>query len=115
MSEQQVVMNRQGLIVWLSDAKQARQLERFGLLHYVSRKQSYAVLYVNQDRVDEVVRQLHKVQGVKRVESSYRHEVWETYTHSGIPMITANPVTVKAEEKTDSIEEPANEIKERNQ
>lgn len=75
---------RVGYIIWLSDVKPARNLERYGSLHYVSRKMHYAVLYVNADRAEETIRSIHRLPYVKKVERSYRSEIPTEY-NSNIP------------------------------
>ncbi len=37
------VGNRQGVSVWLTSLKFARQLRRFGHVHYVSKKMKYVI------------------------------------------------------------------------
>lgn len=75
---------RTGLIVWLQDAKPARNLEKFGSLHYVSRKMNYAVLYVYADRADETMKSIQRLPYVKKVERSYRSEIPTEY-NSNMP------------------------------
>lgn len=75
---------RKGLIVWVSDTKAARSLDKFGSLHYISRKMKYAVLYVNADRVDEISAQIKRLNFVKNLEFSYRNELKTEYT-SNVP------------------------------
>lgn len=71
---------RVGFIVWLSDSRQARGLERYALVHYVSHKMRYAVVYVNADRAEQAVEAIQKLTYVKRVERSYRSELRTEYT-----------------------------------
>jgi uncharacterized protein YlbG (UPF0298 family) len=70
---------RSGYIVWFSDAKAARGLEKFGNLHYLSRKMQYAVLYMNADVAEESVRNLQRLPYVRKVERSYRNEIKTEY------------------------------------
>lgn len=71
---------RTGAIVWLSDVKSSRGLEKYGSLHYVSRKMRYAVLYMDADRFDDISRTLTRLPYVKRVERSLRHEIRTEYS-----------------------------------
>ena len=73
---------RAGLIVWLNSFKGARVLEKFGTLHYVSKKMKYAVLYVNKDRLPEIEQKLEQLHIVKKVERSYRNEIKTEYDTS---------------------------------
>ena len=43
------IIKRRGLIVWVYSLKQLKNLKKFGLLHYVSRKMKYVVLYLNEE------------------------------------------------------------------
>lgn len=70
---------RKGLIVWVSDVKAARTLDRHGTLHYISRKMKYAVLYIHAEREQEVLAQLKRLNFVKKIEPSYRNEIKTEY------------------------------------
>ncbi|OBR64884.1 hypothetical protein A7K91_04710 [Paenibacillus oryzae] len=72
--------DRTGFIVWVSDLKAARSLERFGNVHYMSRKLHYVVLYMNADRAEEAVKQMSRLSFVRKVERSYRSELKTEYT-----------------------------------
>lgn len=70
---------RVGYIIWLSDWKAARGLDKYGTLHYLSRKMQYAVLYMNADTADDVLRNVQRLPYVRRVERSYRSEIKTEY------------------------------------
>lgn len=70
---------RSGLIVWVSDLKPARNLERYGTVHYMSRKLLYVVMYVHKERLDDTVKTVQKLPYVKKVERSYRSEIKTEY------------------------------------
>ncbi|HEX7056590.1 MAG TPA: YlbG family protein [Bacilli bacterium] len=70
-----VLRERCGLIVWISDVKAAKGLERYGNLYYVSRRMHYALLYINADREAELTAQIKKLHYVRRVEKSLRGEI----------------------------------------
>lgn len=74
-----VMTERQGLIVWVHHLRAIRVLERHGLVHYVSRKLHYVVMYVNRDKLQETMAQLEKLNFVKKVELSYRGELRTEY------------------------------------
>jgi uncharacterized protein YlbG (UPF0298 family) len=84
--EEEVCMFRErtGLIVWVSDPKSARHLDRFGTVHYISKRMNYAVMYIYADRYEETVRQLQKQSFVRKVERSYRNEIKTEY-NSNMP------------------------------
>lgn len=71
---------RTGFIIWVSDVKAARNLEKYGSLHYISRKMHYAVLYVNADRAEETMKNVKRLNYVKKIERSYRNELKTEYT-----------------------------------
>ena len=75
---------RTGLIVWVSDPKSARHLDRFGTVHYISKRMNYAVMYIYADRYEETVRQLQKQSFVRKIERSYRNEIKTEY-NSNMP------------------------------
>lgn len=70
---------RTGYIVWFSDPKAARGLDKYGTLHYISRKMQYAVIYMNAEGADEAVRNLQRLPYVRKVERSYRNELKTEY------------------------------------
>lgn len=75
-------VKRQGLIVWLHSLKQARQLRRFGNVHYVSRRMKYAVLYVELEVADELKQKLESLYYVKRVDLSLKPFLKTEYENS---------------------------------
>ncbi|EMF0405390.1 YlbG family protein [Enterococcus hirae] len=52
---------RRGLIVWVYSLKQLKNLKKFGLLHYVSRKMKYVVLYLNEDTFEQTAERINKL------------------------------------------------------
>ena len=79
-----MIAERAGLIIWLNDIRPAKKLEKFGSLHYVSRKMNYAVLYLNANRIEETIRAIQRLPYVKKVERSLRSEIRTEY-NSNIP------------------------------
>jgi uncharacterized protein YlbG (UPF0298 family) len=71
---------RVGLIIWVNDLKATKNLERYGTVHYTSKKMQYVVMYVHADVLDETVRNLQKLPYVKNVERSYRTEIKTEYS-----------------------------------
>lgn len=68
-------VDRSGIIIWLNDLKAARNLERYGTIHYISKKMNYVVLYVNTSKLDETFKLINHLPFVKRVERSLRDEI----------------------------------------
>jgi len=75
---------RTGLIVWVNDVKQAKGLEKYGSVHYISKKMRYVVLYINAERYEDTTKNLIKLPYVKQVEKSLRNEIKTEYS-SNIP------------------------------
>ena len=47
--EKFTLQERRCLIVWVYTLKPLKQLRRYGLIHYVSRKMKYVVIYMNEN------------------------------------------------------------------
>ena len=45
---------RRGVIVYLYHLRQSKQLRRFGNIQYVSRKMKYALVYMDEELVDNM-------------------------------------------------------------
>ncbi|PZE22881.1 YlbG family protein [Paenibacillus xerothermodurans] len=77
--------DRSGLIVWISDLKAAtKQLDRYGSVHFISKKLHYAAMYVHAAKLEDTIKQLQKLPFVKKVERSYRNELPTEY-NSNMP------------------------------
>ncbi|EHL77062.1 MULTISPECIES: YlbG family protein [Bacillus] len=63
---------RQAMIVWLYSLKQAKTLRRYGNVHYVSKKMKYAVVYCNQDEIEDCMKKISTLPFVKKVEPSFK-------------------------------------------
>lgn len=73
--------DRSGIIVWVSDIKAAaKHLERYGSVHFISKRLQYAAMYVHTSKLEETVKQLQKLPFVKKVERSYRNEIKTEYS-----------------------------------
>lgn len=69
------IQKRRGIIVWVYSLKQLKTLKRYGLIHYVSRKMKYVVLYVNEETVETTLDKLASLHFVRQVEQSYRPDI----------------------------------------
>ncbi|WP_407268096.1 YlbG family protein [Radiobacillus sp. PE A8.2] len=65
-------VKRQGLVVWFQHMKNVKQIRRYGHVIYVAKDARYAVLYVNQDEVEDKQLRLRKLPFVSKVEESYK-------------------------------------------
>ena len=75
-----MIPERCGLIVWLHHLRANKVLERYGNVHYVSRRMKYAVIYVNRDRLEQTIDGLSNLNFVKKIEKSYRNEIKTEYS-----------------------------------
>ena len=55
--------------------KTIKESEKFGLLHYVSRRMKYVVLYLNEETLEETEERIRKLHFVRNVERSYRPDI----------------------------------------
>lgn len=62
---------RTGLIVRVSNKRNVKRLMKFGLLHYVSNKMSYALLYVDSKNLEQIMERIQKENYVSTVEISH--------------------------------------------
>lgn len=77
-----MIVKRQGLIVWFQHMKNIKHIKRYGNLVYVSRKRKYAVVYVNQDELEQIEQKLLKHSFVTKVDRSYKPEIRTEYESS---------------------------------
>lgn len=71
---------RTGYIIWVSDLKAARVLEKYGTVHYMSRKMHYVVIYMNAERAEDTMKNIGRLPFVRRIERSYRNEIKTEYS-----------------------------------
>lgn len=69
------IVERTGLIVWTKDLRSTRAFEKYGNVHYVSRRMQYVVLYVDAWEAERIMEQLRKLPFVRDVERSLRGEI----------------------------------------
>ncbi|MFB1051911.1 YlbG family protein [Paraliobacillus sp. JSM ZJ581] len=62
--------NRQGLVIWFQHMKNVKQIKRYGHLIYVSKNLKYAVIYVDQDEVNDKSIKLERLPFVSKVDQS---------------------------------------------
>lgn len=78
MSENELsfeLTKRRGIIVWVYSLRQLKSLKRYGLVHYISKKSKYVCMYVDEDKVDDVIQKLSRLHFVRNVEPSYRPDI----------------------------------------
>lgn len=69
------VKPRVGIVIWVYNMHQIRQLRRFGLIYYSSKKMKYVYLYVDQSSAEAVKRSIEKLHFVRKVELSHRPDL----------------------------------------
>ncbi|MBT9673044.1 YlbG family protein [Secundilactobacillus kimchicus] len=68
---------RTSLVVYVSSLRQVRQLKRYGHVDYVSKRMRYAVIYMNDELVEETVSRLKQLKFVRRIVRSPRRRLAE--------------------------------------
>lgn len=63
------MQKRTKLIIWLYSLKQVNKLKHYGLIHYVSKKMKYVVMYVDQEKTSEVTEKLSKLAFIRGIEA----------------------------------------------
>lgn len=63
------MQKRTKLIIWLYSLKQVNKLKHYGLIHYVSKKMKYVVMYVDQEKTSEVTEKLSKLAFIREIEA----------------------------------------------
>ncbi|ODP26955.1 UPF0298 protein [Paenibacillus nuruki] len=71
---------RIGYIIWVNDVKAARNLEKYGCVHYISRRMHYVVMYLYTEKAEETLKNIRRLSYVRKVERSYRNEIKTEYT-----------------------------------
>ncbi len=93
--------HRVGLIIWLYTPKYVNKLKQYGILHYVSRKLKYAVLYIDSNQVENVQNNLQKLHFVRSIEVSHYNDL--TYNYDGL-LEELDKKAKEINENNDSIE-----------
>lgn len=63
---------RQGIIIWYQHRRNIKQIKRYGHLIYTSNKLKYAILYVDQNGIEDTEKRLKKLSFVKKVMLSHK-------------------------------------------
>ncbi|EKB53442.1 YlbG family protein [Facklamia hominis] len=92
-------IERQSLIVSCYSLRQWKQLRKFGIVHYVSQRLKYVVLYINKDQTDKILPAIERLNFVREVELSYRDDIDMTFKNA-----IANRVDPDAQERV--VEDP---------
>ncbi|MFD1465853.1 YlbG family protein [Lapidilactobacillus mulanensis] len=66
---------RISLSVWLYSLKQVRQLRRYGMIYYISKRMKYVIIYLDESQLEATVKALNNLRFVKKVEVSPRKQI----------------------------------------
>ncbi|HJE15366.1 MAG TPA: YlbG family protein [Lapidilactobacillus dextrinicus] len=69
------IKERVSLSIWVYSLKQIRQLRRYGMIYYVSKRMKYVVMYIDEKQLDSTVKTLNNLRFVKKVEVSPRQQI----------------------------------------
>lgn len=73
---------RIGLAVYVKNLKPARNLRKFGNVHYVSRRLNYVTMYAPAENIELTIERIARLDFVTKVERSHRHEIPTVYNNS---------------------------------
>lgn len=78
-------INRQSIVIWYQHRKNIKKIKRHGNLIYASKRMKYAILYVEQEAIEDISQKLLSYPFISKVELSQR------------PFIETNYDTTKSE------------------
>lgn len=61
---------RKSLIIYFKSPKVLKRLKTYGNLAYYHKKRKYAVLYVDEENMDDLIKKIEKLHHVRRAEPS---------------------------------------------
>lgn len=73
---------RLGVAVWVKNTRAAKNLRKFGTIHYISKRLNYVSMYVDANQIDETIRTMEKLHFVTKIERSHRHEIPVEYNNA---------------------------------
>lgn len=104
------IQKRRSLIVFVYSLKQLKVLKRYGLVHYVSRRMKYVVIYLDEEQVEEAEEKIRQLHFVRKVMPSYRPDIEMNFAEK-IGTKAALQVKEKDEDELDEIEESKDKIR----
>ncbi|UOQ93062.1 DUF2129 domain-containing protein [Halobacillus shinanisalinarum] len=75
-------VKRQGIIVYFQHMKNIRQIKKHGHLIHASKKQKYALLYVDQEDTEFKMEKLERMPFVSRVILSHKSDIRTDYENA---------------------------------
>lgn len=73
---------RLGVAVWVKNTRAAKNLRKFGTIHYISKRLHYVSMYVDANQIDDTIRIMEKLHFVTKIERSHRHEIPVEYNNA---------------------------------
>ncbi len=70
---------RQGIIVWFQNRRNIKQIKRYGHLIYTSKKLKYAVIYVDQEKIDTIEEKIKKLPFILKTSRSQKPFIRTNY------------------------------------
>lgn len=70
-----VKQDRQGLVIYLYYNRDAKKLAKYGEVIYQSKKMRYLLLYVNSEKVEQLLTEISQLKYVKEVLPSYLNQI----------------------------------------
>lgn len=104
------IQKRRSLMVFVYSLKQLKTLKRYGLVHYVSRRMKYVVIYLDEEQFEEMEEKIRHLHFVRKVMPSYRPDIEMNFAEK-IGTKAALQVKEKDEDELDEIEESKNKIR----
>ena len=95
------VKPRRSLIVYMHSMKQVRQLKRFGLIQYQSRKEHYVVLYMDESQIPAATMEIKKLNFVLRAVPSYCPDVAVNFGER-VEQVFFKPITTGSPDDDDA-------------
>lgn len=82
-----MITKRQGIFVWFQHRRNIKRIKRYGHLIYASEKLKYALLYVDQSKVEEVEQRLKKLPYISKIKRSYKPLVQTEFQNKNLNKI----------------------------
>ena len=64
------MLKRRSLIVYFRNPKILKTIEKISEIKYYTKKKKYAVIYVNEDEVEQKIQELQAIKLIRKVEES---------------------------------------------
>ena len=64
------MLKRKSLIVYFRNPKVLRKIEAFGEIKYFTKKKKYAIIYVNEEKLEQTKKDLQNLKLVRKIEES---------------------------------------------